>query len=194
MEAHLGPNGGPVRSRHLAFVLLATLFLAATPLWVGYTPEVRGQTSLTILMKDALTFEPGAFTVEPGESVTLTIVNDGALQHTFTLFAQVNADVPVDEFAALQAYYDANTEIVDISLAGGGQQTAPAFDAPMAEGTYTFVCMVAGHAAGGMHGVMTVSSAPPPDGGIDPLLLGIVIAIVVVVIAAAVVVVLRRRG
>ena len=114
------------------------------------------QADLTITMRDSLAFEPGSFSVASGESVSLTLINGGALTHTFTLFAQANANVPVNDFSALQDYYNANARLVDVTLSAG-QQVSSSFTAPVMEGTYTFVCMTAGHAAGGMHGTMTVS-------------------------------------
>ncbi|MBI5032259.1 MAG: cupredoxin domain-containing protein [Chloroflexi bacterium] len=35
--------------------------------------------------KDDLTFTPSAITVKPGQTVELTLVNNGTLPHTFTL-------------------------------------------------------------------------------------------------------------
>ncbi len=188
----LRSDGASMRARHLAFVLLATMVMATIPLLAG--PQVLGQVNLTLTMRDALTFSPGSFSAAPGESVSLTLINAGALDHTFTLFAQADATVPVDDNAALQAYDAANTKIVDMSFAGGAQNSA-SFTAPTTEGTYTFVCLVAGHAVGGMHGTMTVTS-PAPDGPalIDPLLIGVVVAVVVIVIAVSAVFILRRRS
>ena len=192
----LGTHGAFMKAGHLAFVLLATMVLASAPLWAAPGPQVSGQVNLTITMRDSLTFDPGSFSVAPGQSVSLTLINGGALTHTFTLFAEANANVPVNDNSALQAYYNdpANAKIVDISSAGGVQQSEP-FTAPMTLGTYTFVCIVANHAAAGMHGTMTVTSTPPEEPApIDPLLIGIVIAVVVIVIAGAAVFILRRRS
>ncbi len=168
--------------------------MASVSLWAAPGPQVvSGQVNLTINMRDSLAFEPDSFSVAPGESVSLTLIN-GALTHTFTLFAQANANVPVNDFSALQDYYNANTWFVDLTF-GGGQEDSASFTAPMTEGTYKFVCMITGHASGGMHGTMTVTSAPD-DGPapIDPLLIGVVIAVVVIVIAIAAVFILRRRS
>lgn len=194
LGALLGSDVAFMRARHLAFVLLAAMVMASIPLWAAPGPEVRGQVNLTITMRDSLSFNPASFSAAPGESVSLTLVNAGALDHTFTLFGQANANVPVSsDFSATQDYYNANSKLVDMSF-GGGEQDSASFTAPMTEGTYTFVCMIAGHPAGGMHGTMTVTSASPDDPApIDPLLIGIVVAVVVIVIAVAGVFILRRR-
>ncbi|MFQ5908505.1 MAG: plastocyanin/azurin family copper-binding protein [Thermoplasmata archaeon] len=183
-----------MRGRLLALVLLVTLVVASASLWTIPAPEVRAQTNLTITMRDSLAFEPASFTVAPGESVSLTLVNGGGLQHTFTLFAQADANVPVNDPSALQAYFNANTRIVHMTF-NGGEQDSTSFTAPTTEGTYTIVCMIAGHAAGGMHGTMRVTSTPGDSPApIDPLFIGIIIAVVVIVIAVAAVFVLRRRS
>ncbi|MEE9164276.1 MAG: plastocyanin/azurin family copper-binding protein [Thermoplasmata archaeon] len=185
-----------MRARHLAFVLLATMLIAAILLWAGPGPLVLGQASVTITMRDSLAFEPGSFSVAPGESVSLTLINGGVLAHTFTLFAQANANVPVNDNSALQAYFNdpANPTLVDVDFDGGAQSSAT-FTAPTTEGTYTFVCMVADHAVGGMHGTLVVTSTPSEDPApIDPLLIGVVVAVVVIVIAVSAVFILRRRS
>jgi uncharacterized cupredoxin-like copper-binding protein len=150
----------------LAGILLLTLVLAF--LLSVSVPSAQAQVSLTIDLRDVLAFEPNRITVNPGENVTIRVVNSGVLQHTFTLFAEVNAQVPVDNNAALRDFYARSPTLVDVDLAGGEEATVN-FTAPMAEGAYTFVCIVSGHSVGGMHGLLSVGMAPgdgDPFGGI----------------------------
>ena len=196
LAALLGSDGASLRVRHLTFVLLATMVMASIALWAGPSPRVLGQVSVTITMAD-ITFEPDSFSVAPGASVTLTLINAGSLRHTFTLFNQAGANVPVNDDAALQAYYNdaTNPKLVDMSFLGGAQQST-SFTAPTTEGTYTFVCMESGHSSpNGMHGTMIVTSMPTEGPApIDPLLIGVVVAVVVIVIAVSAVFILRRRS
>ncbi len=145
--------------RRATKAVLSVVLMMALAITVGPTPVAGTTVTLTITMRDALAFEPNSFSAAPGDTVNLTLINAGALTHTFTLFAQADANVPVNDFDALQDYYNANTKIVDLILAGGGQDSA-SFTAPMTEGTYTFVCMTPGHAAAGMHGVLIVAAEP----------------------------------
>ncbi len=138
-------------------VLFMTFVLAAF-LSLG-SPVARGQLSLTIDFRDALTFEPASFSADPGENVTLRLVNGGVLPHTLTLFAEANAQVPVDDNAPLQDFYGRSATLVDIPLEGGEEATVT-FTVPAEEGVYTFVCIVTNHAVGGMHGLMFVGVAP----------------------------------
>ena len=190
----LRTDGAFMKAGHLTFVLLAAMVLASASLWAAPVPQVRGQVTLTITMADALTFSPDTFSAAPGESVSLTLVNAGGLTHTFTLFGEADAAIPVTDNSALQTYYSDNTPLEDMSFAGNTQGPIT-FTAPTTEGIYTFVCIVPNHAEAGMHGLMTVTSTPDDETApIDPLLIGVVIAVVVIILTVAAVFILRRRS
>jgi plastocyanin len=140
----------------MTFVLAAFLSLGS--------PGAKGQLSLAIDFRDALAFEPASFSADPGENVTLRLVNGGVLPHTLTLFAEANAQVPVDDNAALMDFYALSVTLVDTHLEGGEEATVT-FTVPTEEGVYTFVCIIPGHSVGGMHGVMFVG-VDPGDGGL----------------------------
>ncbi len=135
------------------------LLLAVLISFVLHAPLAEAQLSLSIEMRDALAFEPGSFSADPGANVTLHLVNGGAIQHTFTLFAEADASVPVDDNAALQDFYGRSPTLVDVALEGA-EETTVSFTVPAEEGIYTFVCLVPGHSVGGMHGVMFVGVGP----------------------------------
>ncbi|MEE9592592.1 MAG: cupredoxin domain-containing protein, partial [Thermoplasmata archaeon] len=145
-DSGVRPHVRGIAATRLAGILLLTLIVAF--LLVMPAPSAQAQVSLTIDLRDVLTFEPNRISVDPGENVTIRVVNSGALQHTFTLFAEVNAQVPVDNNAALQDFYARSTTLVDVDLAGG-EETTVNFTAPITEGAYTFVCIVPGHSVGG---------------------------------------------
>ena len=194
----LGTHGAFMKAGHLAFVLLTTILVASILPWGGPSTTVTAQVSLTITMLD-ISFDTRSFSAEPGESVTIMLMNDGGIDHTFTLFAQVNATVPVNNPTDLVAYNSSNAKITPEVRLSRNEQMQIQFTAPSVQGDYTYVCMITGHAAepDGMSGVMTVSSAAPPPTdtpGLDPLVLGIVIAVVVIIMAVAAVFILRRRS
>lgn len=103
--------------------------------------------SLTFEGNDSLQFNPATASVPAGADVTVTFNNTGALEHSWTLVTN-NADVATVTDA--EAINGATTGTV----AGGASNTLT-FTAPAA-GTYTYVCTVPGHAAGGMVGTLTV--------------------------------------
>lgn len=150
---------GPRRFTETGLPLLLIL-LAILGSFVLTAPSVRAQLALDIEMRDALTFEPGSFSADPGTNVTLHLVNVGVIPHTFTLFAEPNVPVPLSDNAALQDFYARASTLVDVLLEGGEEATVN-FTVPAEEGVYTFACLVPGHAAGGMHGVMFVGVGPP---------------------------------
>jgi plastocyanin len=105
--------------------------------------------TLTFDGNDAFQFTPANETVPTGAQVTVTFNNVGVLEHTWTLIPP-----GVDPLIA--------TELDMLGTAGsgvlaGGESATFTFTAP-GPGSYTFVCTVLGHAAGGMVGTLTVTS------------------------------------
>ncbi len=153
-------RGLPHHRRLLEMGLSSLILLLAVLIsFVLHAPLAEAQLSLSIEMRDALAFEPGSFSADPGANVTLHLVNGGAIQHTFTLFAEADASVPVDDNAALQDIHGRSPTLVDVALEGA-EETTVSFTVPAEEGIYTFVCLVPGHSVGGMHGVMFVGVGP----------------------------------
>lgn len=158
-------------------------------------PRPAAALNQDIDLPDTLLFSPDTFAVDPGESVSLRLETTGILIHSFTLFDEVDANVPVTDFTALTAYNASHDKIADVWLLGGMVKFVN-FTAPSTPGTYTYVCMVAGHAAAGMIGTMVVrGGGMEGDGvGIDPILIGIIVAVVAVVVIVAVFLLMRSRG
>ncbi|CAN5820002.1 hypothetical protein BH20CHL3_BH20CHL3_05260 [soil metagenome] len=77
-------------------------------------------------------FEPNELSISSGTDVTVTITNEGVLQHDFV----------IDELG------------VDTELLDGGASAEVTINAE--PGTYTFYCSVAGHRQAGMEGTLTV--------------------------------------
>jgi uncharacterized cupredoxin-like copper-binding protein len=143
---------------------LIALFLAASLLSPFLSSAASAQVSIRVLLKDTLSFEPSTISVQPGETLNLTLVNDGIVDHTFTLFAEPDARVPVEDLEALLAYYQQEDIIVDVLVRPGDTGWAN-FTAPKSAAKYIFVCMIPGHAVGGMHGVLLVGSPSDPGPG-----------------------------
>ena len=78
-------------------------------------------------------FSPSQFTVKAGEPVTVTLENNGAYPHNFTV-SDLNIKTP--------------------NVEPGGKTTITF--TPTKTGTYTFICSVPGHADKGMTGKITV--------------------------------------
>lgn len=160
-------------------ILLVTLTLLGL-LGIGLPQQVRAK-SVEVRLLDTLRFDPDLITADPGEELVLTFVNAGSIVHSFTLFAQRDPDVSLDVEMDLQDYNATHTKLVDEWL-GAGEERTVTITAPSEAGRYVFVCMVLGHAAGGMHGELIVGS---PGAGIAPVVIGVIVAVVVAVVVVA---------
>jgi uncharacterized cupredoxin-like copper-binding protein len=152
-------------------------------------PSVDAKT-LDVQLKDTLAFDPRQITAQPGEPLSLRLINDGVDAHTFTLFKARDPSVPLSDFAALLDYNATQEKIVDV-YAGPGEVSWANFTAPSEPGNYVFVCMIPGHAAGGMHGVLTVGA--PPAGGLPLVAVGLIVISVMVAATGLVIYILGRK-
>jgi plastocyanin len=123
--------------------LLLALLLAACG---GGRPQ---PVSLNSDGNDSFQFIPASATAPEGAEVTVTFNNVGVLEHTWTLIPQ-----GIDPLIASEADRLGNA---GSGIVAGGQSSTFTFTAPAA-GTYTIVCTIPGHAAGGMVGTFTVTS------------------------------------
>ncbi len=141
----------------VAFLLFSLVLVA-----VLVQPLVAsGQVTLTaaVELRDTLRFAPSLILANPGGNITFRLINEGDLDHTFTLFAEPNVSVPVDNNEALQTFNATAVKLVDVFSVGGipgGSEVWVNVTNVMPIGNYVFVCMIPAHAAGGMHGLLVV--------------------------------------
>lgn len=166
-------------------VLVMTLVLGSF-LMVGLAQPSQAK-SVTVHFRDTLVFDPDVISADPGEELVFTFVNDGATRHSFTLYAERDPSVPLDDETALQDYNATHTKLLDVWLQGG-EQTTVTINAPSEAGTYVFVCMAPLHAVADMHGRLLVGVST----GISPLIIGVIVGVVAVVVVVAFF--LMRRG
>ncbi len=133
-------------NRARIFVLVTAVFTLILSACGGGEPppavtfDIKGQ--------DSFRYDPETLSVASGVNVTINFENTGALEHSWVLISNSVDPVDADESDALAG---ASTGV----LSGGTSKTIT-FSAPPA-GTYTFVCTVPGHAAGGKIGILTVT-------------------------------------
>jgi len=113
-----------------AVVLLATLALAACG---GGGGAAEGQ-EVTVAGLDTFRFDPETLSANVGQTVNVTLDNQGVLEHNFV----------ISELA------------VSLGPVPGGQTASGSFT-PSAAGTFEYFCDVPGHREAGMVGTLTVN-------------------------------------
>jgi plastocyanin len=105
--------------------------------------------SLSVSMTD-FNYDPESWTVPAGAEVTLTVTNNGSVEHEWLLLdSGVTITPPFDEEAVKDSI------LVDQNVDTGATATV-VFTAPTAPGEYEVVCGVAGHIEAGMIGKLIV--------------------------------------
>jgi len=95
------------------------------------------------------TFTPTEFTIPAGEQITITAVNDGAVEHEFVIMklgTNVGEDFGDEDEANI--YWEVEAE--------AGESKTETFTAPSEPGEYQLVCGTEGHYVAGMVGKLTV--------------------------------------
>lgn len=114
-----------------AIALVAVLVSACGGGAGGSTGGATSQ-SITVTATE-FKFDPATINATPGQTINLTLKNNGTTQHTFVL-PQANVKLTVDP----------------------GKSGTQTFTAPTAPGTYPFDCDIAGHKEAGMVGQLVV--------------------------------------
>lgn len=134
--------------KRLLFVLLLIIAAALLAACGGEEASEPEPFAITITGDDAFIYDPASFSVETGAEVSLTFKNIGGLDHNWIV---VTEDTDVLTVTDASAYAGINA-----GMTTGGSEKTFTFTAPE-PGTYKYVCTVAGHAAGGMVGTLTVT-------------------------------------
>ncbi|HRQ42602.1 MAG TPA: plastocyanin/azurin family copper-binding protein [Chloroflexota bacterium] len=131
----------------LFFLLSCAAFLLAA--CSGSFVEAKNVASVQLAVEglDTLQFTPDKASIPAESEVELTFKNVGSLDHNFVIMA---GEIDPFNLSEADALAGINTGIVP-----GGEKTTLTFKAPPT-GTYTFVCVVPGHAAAGMVGTLTI--------------------------------------
>jgi uncharacterized cupredoxin-like copper-binding protein len=135
------------------------LFIAILALCLSSTLASCGGSSgpsksLKVTMTD-FTFSPNTFTVPAGETISLSITNNGAVAHSFII---MNAGYQLRGHFA-----DADPSSIywqGAPIVTPGQSVNTEFSAPGEPGDYQIVCGVSGHLEAGMVAKLVVVSQP----------------------------------
>jgi len=109
-----------------------------------------------IHMLDELRFEPASVEVKVGETVTFKVVNDGKLEHDFTLGDAETQDEHDAEMAAgMPGMGHDEPNVMTLASGAGGELTWHF----TAAATIFYGCHIPGHYAAGMVGNLTVTGS-----------------------------------
>jgi uncharacterized cupredoxin-like copper-binding protein len=119
----------------------------------GGASDAGGSADLTVKTLDTFSYDPNAWTVSAGQEVNLTLDNaEGLLEHSFVV---LNEGLTRDDALTITPDGQAEMKYYSLVVPIGGTESGT-FTAPATPGEYVVVCAVAGHAAGGMMGTLTV--------------------------------------
>ncbi|MHB8351256.1 MAG: plastocyanin/azurin family copper-binding protein [Thermoplasmata archaeon] len=113
---------------------------------------------------DAPAFQPTLLSgAVAGQTVEITVHNNGSFPHTFTLARQANVLLnPSWSPAALDGYFAQNGSFLNLSVAAGGTVNGSfLLPANASGGTFEFVSLVPYQFQSGMHGTMVVGAGAP---------------------------------
>jgi uncharacterized cupredoxin-like copper-binding protein len=132
------------RTAHVVVVLAVAVALAACA-QEGDGSTDEAQSSIDVTATEFL-FEPDAWTVPADSDVSVTLRNEGTIEHEWVVLAVGTRITSDDEF---------EEDLVEFEVeADTGDEATGTFQLPA--GTYQVICAVPGHLAAGMEGELTV--------------------------------------
>jgi uncharacterized cupredoxin-like copper-binding protein len=136
----------------VAFLLAACSGASSGPVTSSNVQEI------TLITRD-LEFEPQTIEVTAGQRIELTLRNEGALEHDFSVM-HIQVD-DVDEHSHASDAHEMQMTTAEepaIHVAAVAGETGLLRFSPREPGTYEFYCAVPGHKEAGMIGTLIVHS------------------------------------
>lgn len=139
--------------RKMLFTLILAVFLTGC---AGTTPSEAGAPEITVRATD-FSYSPSSITVAVGQPVTITLENDGAIEHDFVV-DQINVkDVESSETGPAAHHQMGHDEVTyDLHFYAKAKDSATLKFTALEPGTYKIYCSIEGHEAAGMIGELIV--------------------------------------
>jgi uncharacterized cupredoxin-like copper-binding protein len=141
--------------RNIIFISVLTGVAIALAACSGAGSTNDGQ-RLTVEAQD-LAFSPTALEVTAGDPVNLTLQNNGALEHDFSIM-EFPMEGEAEETGGMDHDMGEGSEEPELHIAAGAGQSAMLDFTPSKPGTYEFWCTVPGHKEAGMTGTLVVNT------------------------------------
>ena len=128
---------------------------------VSAPAPVAPHVNLTITTNNTPAFVPNSIQATSGQNLTITLVNSGMYNHTFTLSPNGSETFPLNwSPAQLSDYFSTNKPIVSVPMpANSTTHVNISVNASMAGGRFEFVSLIPYQFQAGLYGFLTVS--PP---------------------------------
>ena len=135
-----------LRKRFLNLVLVVLL--------TGCAGSAQPATDITILATD-FSYMPSSLTVPVGQPITLTITNNGKVEHDFVITKISLTDV-VQPNGGTSMGHDMGAAEYDLHVSTQAGGTSVITFTPTEAGTYDIFCTIQGHKEAGMLGTLIV--------------------------------------
>jgi uncharacterized cupredoxin-like copper-binding protein len=128
---------------------------------VSAAPAASSHVNVTINTTSVPAFVPNAIHATAGQNLTITLVNNGTYNHTFTLSSNGTEEFPLNwSPTQLSAYFTAHPPLVNVSMpAHSTEYVNLSVNASMAGGHFEFVSIVPYQFQAGLYGFLNVT--PP---------------------------------
>ena len=138
--------------RKLLFTLILAIFLTGC---AGAAPSDAGATDITVKATD-FAYSPSSVTVPVGKPVTITLENDGAVEHDFVVDKISVKDVEASETGVAAHHQMGHEASYDLHFYAKDGDSATLEFTALEPGTYKIYCTIEGHEAAGMIGKLIV--------------------------------------
>jgi uncharacterized cupredoxin-like copper-binding protein len=152
-------EGDRVQMKRIILLGLIILPLAFVACASGGTAETAPEPKAVTLIATDIAYDIEQIDVSAGQTVELTLDNQGVLEHDFTIVEIPLADevTTIEEAGEMEAH-DAEhaAEENDVHIAAPTADQGTIAFTPAAPGEYVYYCTVSGHREAGMEGVLIV--------------------------------------
>ncbi len=138
--------------------MLRKLFLGLVPiiLFTGCAVTSKPATNITLEATD-FAYSPALISVPLGEPITVTIKNDGKVEHDFVV-QKIDVMNVVQQGNGMDMGHDMSSMEYDLHISTLPGESSTITFTPTEAGTYEFFCTVEGHKEAGMVGNLIISN------------------------------------
>ncbi|MGD0718191.1 MAG: multicopper oxidase domain-containing protein [Thermoplasmata archaeon] len=125
-------------------------------------PLSGGTQQVRIVMSDTPAYSPSAITANVSSNLSVDVVNNGSLAHTFTISPVTNFEIPKNWTPAqLDDFYTMEGALANVNVSAGQQVWANfSLNSSVAPGSYEFYSLIPYQFQAGMSGTILVQGGP----------------------------------